>query len=63
MYFADQSGVLALIRLLLTLGESGHPLSLWMLPDFILWCLSKAFNNALFNIFYSMTPKAMGQLC
>ena len=34
MEFADQCGVLAQIRLLLGLGESGDPHVLGILPDF-----------------------------
>ena len=39
MYFADQSGVLPLIRLLLGQGESGQPHLLGILPDFKHWSL------------------------
>ena len=34
MHFADQDGVLALIRLLLGSGEYDHPHLLEILPDF-----------------------------
>ena len=40
MHFADQSGVLASIRLLQGRGESDHPRLLGILPDFKHWCLS-----------------------
>ena len=40
MHFADQGGVLALIRLLLGRGESGHPPSLGILPHLKHCCLS-----------------------
>ena len=39
MHFADRSGLLALIRLLLGGGESGHPHLLGFLPDFRHWSL------------------------
>ena len=40
MHFTDQSGELTLIRLLLGLGEHGHPHLLGILPDFKYWYLS-----------------------
>ena len=40
MHFADQGGVLALIRLLLARGESGHSQLFEILPDIKHWCLS-----------------------
>ena len=40
MYFADQSGVLVLIRLLLGRGEYGQHHLLGILPDIKHWCLS-----------------------
>ena len=39
MHFADQNGVLVLIRFLLAWDEFGHPHSLGMQPDFKHWCL------------------------
>ena len=39
MRFADQSGVLALIRLSLCLGESGYPHLLGIPPDLKNWYL------------------------
>ena len=40
LLFFDLSGVLALIRLLLTWDKSGHPHLLVILPDFSHWRLS-----------------------
>ena len=40
MHFADQSGVLVLIRLLLGLVEYGHPHWFGIQPDFKQWCVS-----------------------
>ena len=56
MYFADQSGVLALIKLLLGWRESGHPHWLLILPDFIDWCLSVTHHNANLDYFIMATP-------
>ena len=39
MYFADQSGLLALMKLLLGCGESFHPYMFGILPHFKHWCL------------------------
>ena len=44
MHLVDKSGDMALIRLPLDWGESGHPLMLEILPDFKHWCLSLALH-------------------
>ena len=58
MHFADESGLLALIRLLLGWDESGRPHLLWILHNYMTtllilhnyyiinhWCLSHQFIN------------------
>ena len=51
MFFAGQSGLFALIRLLLCLGESGHPRMLGIPPHLKCWFPSMLYAWLIYLVF------------